>query len=73
MNGERLFKTILMELNLDSIKLEDELETTINSDMNINDKTLKIKELLTKIAITEASITKFSSMVSINNNKEIKN
>ena len=62
-----------MELNLDSIKLEDELETTINSDMNINDKTLKIKELLTKIAITEASITKFSSMVSINNNKEIKN
>jgi hypothetical protein len=73
MNGDRLFKTILMELNLDSIKLEDELETTINSDMNINDKTLKIKELLTKIAITEASITKFSSMVSINNNKEIKN
>ena len=73
MNGERLFKTILMELNLDSIKLEDELETVINSDMNINDKTLKIKELLTKIAITEASITKFSSMVSINNNKEIKN
>lgn len=73
MNGERLFKTILMELNLDSIKLEDELETTINLDMNINDKTLKIKELLTKIAITEASITKFSSMVSINNNKEIKN
>lgn len=73
MNGERLFKTILMELNLDSIKLEDELETIINSDMNINDKTLKIKELLTKIAITEASITKFSSMVSINNNKEIKN
>lgn len=73
MNGERLFKTILMELNLDSIKLEDELETTINSAMNINDKTLKIKELLTKIAITEASITKFSGMVSINNNKEIKN
>lgn len=62
-----------MELNLDSIKLEDELETAINSDMNINDKTLKIKELLTKIAITEASITKFSGMVSINNNKEIKN
>ena len=62
-----------MELNLDSIKLEDELETTINSAMNINDKTLKIKELLTKIAITEASITKFSGMVSINNNKEIKN
>ena len=73
MNGERLFKTILMELNLDSIKLEDELETTINLDMNINEKTLKIKELLTKIAITEASITKFSSMVSINNNNEIKN
>jgi len=73
MNGDRLFKTILMELNLDSIKLEDELETTINSDMNINYKTIKIKELLTKIAITEASITKFSSMVSINNNKEIKN
>jgi hypothetical protein len=70
MNSERLFKTIMMDLNLDSIKLEDELEMVINSDMNINDKTFKIKELLTKIAITEASIIKFGNMVSINNDKE---
>lgn len=64
----------MMELTSDSLKLEEELEFTINSDMDVNSKTTKIKELLFNIATIEISISKFTSMVSTNqNNNEIKN
>ena len=72
MDGERLFKIVMMDLNSDLLKLEDELEMTINSSMDVNEKTKKIKTLLSNIAITEASITKFSTMVSITNNDILK-
>lgn len=72
MDGERLFKIVMMDLNSDLLKLEDELETTINSSMDVNEKTKKIKKLLSSMAITEASITKFSSMVSMTNNDILK-
>jgi hypothetical protein len=72
MDGERLFKIVMMDLNSDLLKLEDELETTINSSMDVNEKINKIKTLLSNIAITEASITKFSGMVSITNNDILK-
>lgn len=72
MDGERLFKIVMMDLNSDLLKLEDELETTINSSIDVNEKTKKIKKLLSNIAITEASITKFSSMVSMTNNDILK-
>jgi len=72
MDGERLFKIVMMDLNSDLLKLEDELEMTINSSMDVNEKTKKIKKLLSNIAITEASITKFSSMVSMTNNDILK-
>lgn len=64
----------MMELTSESLKLEEELESTINSDMDVNSKTTKIKELLFNIATIETSISKFTSMVSTNqNNNEIKN
>ena len=72
MDGERLFKIVMMDLNSDLLKLEDELETTINSSMDVNEKTKKIKKLLSSMAITEASITKFSRMVSMTNNDILK-
>jgi hypothetical protein len=69
MNGERIFKIVMMELTSDSLKLEEELERTVNSDIDVNEKTIKIKDLLSQIAITEASIAKFTNMVSTNNNE----
>lgn len=69
MNGERIFKIVMMELSSDLLKLEEELECTINSDIDVNAKTIKIKELLSQIAITEAGMAKFTSMASINNNE----
>ena len=72
MNEDRLFRIVMMELTNDNLKLEHELEYIINSNMEINKKTFKIKELLTKIAMIENSIIKFNSMVSIiDNNNEI--
>jgi hypothetical protein len=73
MDGERLFKIVMMDLNSDVLKLEDELESTINSNLGVNEKTKKIKKLLSKMVMVEASIVKFTSMFSINNNNNILN
>jgi hypothetical protein len=68
MEVEKLFKIVILELTTDNLKLEFELEKTINSDLTIDEKTSKIKDLLSKIVNTEAMLTKFNSMVSNNNN-----
>ena len=58
-----------MDLTSDVLKLEDELERVINSNLEITKKTNKIKSLLTKITNAEASILKFNGMVSNNSEK----
>ena len=68
MNTERLFNIIITDLTNDRIKYEHELERIINSDIDIDDKLIVVKDLLTKINITEMNITKFSGMIN-NNNK----
>lgn len=60
-----------MELASDQMKLEDELEKTINSDMEINVKLKSIKSLLSQMTAIDASIAKFTSMT--NNNKNNNN
>lgn len=57
-----------MDLVSDQMKLEDELEKTINSDMEINVKVITIKSLLSLMTAIDASITKFTSMTNNNNN-----
>lgn len=71
MEVEKLFKIVILELTTDNLKLEFELENTINSNLTVDEKTSKIKDLLSKIVNTEAMLTKFNSMVS-NNNKSNK-
>ncbi len=61
----------MMELASDQMKLEDELEKTINSDMEINVKLISIKSLLSQMTAIDASIAKFTSMT--NNNKNNNN
>lgn len=68
MNTERLFNAVLIAYSSEQIRLEDKLETVINSTMDIDSKIDEIKSLLAKIATNEASINKFKDMVSINNN-----
>jgi hypothetical protein len=68
MNSERLIKIVMMELASDQLKLEDELEKTINSDLEINAKVMNIKSLLGQMMAIDASISKFTSMTTNNNN-----
>lgn len=69
MNTERLFNAVLVDYSSEQIRLEDKLETVINSTMDIDDKIHQIKSLLVKITTNETSVLKFKDMVSINNNK----
>ena len=58
----------MMELASDQLKLEDELEKTINSDLEINAKIMTIKLVLSRMTAIDASINKFTSMTNNNNN-----
>ena len=58
----------MMDLSSDGLKLEAELEKTINSDLDINLKVGKVKNLLKDIVANEASIAKFTNMITDNNN-----
>lgn len=57
-----------MDLASDQMKLEDEIEKTINSDLEINNKVMTIKSLLSRMTAIDASIIKFASMTNNNNN-----
>ena len=73
MNTERLFKTVMIDLSSSLTKYEDELERTINADISLSEKAQKVKFLLLKITNYEASITKFSSMMTPMNNEQNNN
>ena len=68
MNSERLFKIIISDLTSEKMKNEEELERIINLDMETDVKILTIKNILKQISLTELSIAKFSSMLTVNNN-----
>ena len=61
-----------MDLTADNLKLEQELERTINSDWDTDHKTQTIKSILSKMVSIDASIIKFTSMITNNNNNEVK-
>ncbi len=72
MNTERIIKIIVTELNADKLKIEENLESTINSDTDAETKVVQIKTLMNKLVTTEASLIKFMSMMAKNNNEEKK-
>lgn len=53
-----------MELSNDILKLEQDLEGYINSELDANAKVAVIKSSLSKIVSTEASLAKFTKMMS---------
>lgn len=72
MNTERLFNVILLELSTDKLKLEDDLEQTINAQYDIGFKADKIKDILDKLSKTETTIARLKAMLTNNNNTEEK-
>jgi hypothetical protein len=72
MSTERLFKIILTDLGCDRLKLEEELERIINSDLETNDKVEQVKSIISRISIVDASLSQLMSMMNYNT-KEINN
>jgi predicted nucleotidyltransferase len=67
MNLERLFKIVMSDYATERLKLEEQLESIMNSNQDIHTKTKIIKKVLRKITINEASMLKFASMIPNNN------
>ncbi len=63
MNQERLAKIILTDLELEHLKLSEELEYWVNCDSEINKRTKKIKNLLSKIVNNESMVEKFKTFL----------
>jgi hypothetical protein len=72
MDSARIVSIILSELSVENLKLQEKLEGVINSNRQIEEKVLAIKDTLKSLAINELMISKFQSMVSNQNNKEVK-
>ena len=59
----------MLDLTSSLTKLEDDLERAINSKLSLEEKSIKVRQLLDKIVSIEASIAKFNSMLISNNNE----
>ena len=70
MNTERLIQIVLSELNTENLKIQHDLELSINRIDNIDTKVYEIKTALRELAINELSIMKFTMLM---NNNEINN
>jgi hypothetical protein len=70
MNHDRFFKLMLMDLSSELLKLEEELENTVNSKLEINEKINTVKKLLNNLSITELSINRFNNMMTKNNEEK---
>ena len=74
MNTERLLNIVMMDMTMDKMKIEDDIERTINdNDISIDEKTMKMKSLIHRLSTTENSIATFSNMLNNNNTKEKEN
>lgn len=63
MNTERVFKIMVMELSNSILKIEEDIEVVINSDLDINVKVKTIKKLLVKLTNAENSFNRFTNMI----------
>jgi hypothetical protein len=73
METKRIFNAIIMQLNLDYFKLENELEIVLNSNISLSEKIKQTKKLLKKITTIELSISKFNNMAIIDSDLEKNN
>lgn len=67
MDIERLFKIVISDYTNERLKLDEALESAINSNENVFTKTKMIKKIMKKIAINELSMVKFTNMIPNNN------
>jgi hypothetical protein len=68
MDASRLINIVLTDMSLENLKLQEDLELTINSPEEIDKKIKNIKTQLKNIALNELMISKFQSLMETNNN-----
>jgi len=70
MDTNRLVNIIFTDLTLENLKLQDKMDSLINSNDSTDIKTHAIKKALEQLALNELMINKFQSLVQSTNNME---
>jgi hypothetical protein len=63
MNIERTYQIIINDYNLEKLKIEEDIEATINTPMDISDKLIKIKTLINNLTMVENNLNKFITLI----------
>jgi hypothetical protein len=72
MEANRIVSIIISDLSLENLKLQESLEKAINNNDDVEIKLNKVKKNLADLAMNEMMITKFQSLVSPQNNNDLK-
>ena len=67
MDTKRLVNLVLGDLSLENMKLQDKLESTINSTtLDVDNKLIYVKSLLKDLTLNELSTAKFQQLIGAN-------
>jgi len=73
MDAKRISTIIVTDLTNDILKLQENLEFSINKDSDIDEKIIEIKRILAKIVNTEAMLVKFTQLINSDSNNNNNN
>ena len=70
MKQEQFINAVMLSLNFDYLSLEDEISRAVNSEISLDEKVAKTKELLNKMVAVENNINKFKQLFISTEQKE---
>lgn len=73
MDTNRVLQIVLSELSLENLKLQEKLESAVNSTSEIDHKVSTIQQIITQLSISDLKIAKFQSMLQQQNNNQQQN
>lgn len=73
MDTNRVLQIVLSELSLENLKLQEKLESAVNSTSEIDHKVSTIQQIITQLSISDLKIAKFQSMLQQQNNNQKQN
>ena len=63
MDTNRVINIVIAELGVENLKLQERLETAINSNEDIDSKVLRITSALSTLVTNELMLEKFTTMI----------
>ncbi len=72
MDTNRVLQIVLSELSLENLKLQEKLESAVNSNSEIDMKVSNLQTIITQLAISDLKIAKYQPMLQQqqNNNQQ---